>query len=689
MVPEPSSLPSAPGTPEHVVMLVVNDVTNDNRVKRSAVALAEAGLRVTVVGRARDDRMTVRPLGDAVLLRIPVPLTVRRDVVGRMRQRRARRPLPATWATESARAARRARMTARAADRRGFGALAKERLARSAYAGAEIVDHSVARLWERWDRWVQSSTVRADWRNALGGFPDDLELAFGPVIDALEPDVVHAHDVHLLGVAARAVERAATRGRHVRLVYDAHEYVAGLAVTGSQTARSVAGWAALEAEYAPRADAVVAVSPHTGDALVRRLHLRSEPVVVLNTPVPSSVGDEFQSPSLRERCGLRGEAPLLVYSGGLADVRGVDVAARALALLPQAHLAVLCVPGVTAPGAVALARLAEDLGVADRVHLLDPVGPSELLPLLSGADIGLIPMRGGFANHELTLPNKLFEYSAAGVPLVVSDLTALGEVVRRWGIGATFTPGDEVSLAEAVGVVLRHRDRYRRALAEPALQREFSWSRQEARLREVYERLLGHRLRSDGVGVSRGHTGLEEQPARHDERTPRVLLGPLNAGGRASVWADRLRQDHGIGSDVLMVGRRRSDPVVAMAVDRVAYRGDPAVNVRLLHEVLTRYSHVVLEDAQPVTSGTVDLATELADLRHAGIGVVVVLHRPPAPGVVDTVVGAGCPILTADPDVARTISGCRLLPADDVAAAAELADVLGLAASDAAAFGGR
>ena len=53
----------------------------------------------------------------------------------------------------------------------------------------------------------------------------DIEIAFGDLIDRLEPDVVHAHDMHVIGVAARAAGRAKLRGKHLKVVYDAHEYV--------------------------------------------------------------------------------------------------------------------------------------------------------------------------------------------------------------------------------------------------------------------------------------------------------------------------------------------------------------------------------------------------------------------------------------------------------------------------------
>jgi glycosyltransferase involved in cell wall biosynthesis len=321
---------------------------------------------------------------------------------------------------------------------------------------------------------------------------DDLEIAYGPVIDLLAPDAVHAHDVFSIGIAARAVARARLAGRQVVLVYDAHEFVAGLPRHAGRTPRYAAAVESLEREYIRDADRVVTVSPAIAAAIGTQYRLARTPDVILNTPVATeaivNVGEPAQS--VRAACGLGPDVPLLVYSGGLKRVRGVDVVVRAMTYLSNEHLAVVCVPDARSALAAELRALADRLAVSERIHLVDPVPPDQVVGFLAAADIGVHPLLGGIPNHEMALPNKLFEYLHAGLPMVVTDLRELGAFVREHGLGETFRSGDPVDLAENVAKILANPQPYRRATANPELRAEYSWQRQADVLRAMYDTLL-------------------------------------------------------------------------------------------------------------------------------------------------------------------------------------------------------
>ena len=79
-----------PGKQPHVVMLVTNDVTGDSRVQKSALAVAEAGYRVTVLGYSPTKARTEEALGPATIVRIPSSLHVPQRGEGRSRGTRGR-----------------------------------------------------------------------------------------------------------------------------------------------------------------------------------------------------------------------------------------------------------------------------------------------------------------------------------------------------------------------------------------------------------------------------------------------------------------------------------------------------------------------------------------------------------------------------------------------------------------------
>ncbi len=118
--------------------------------------------------------------------------------------------------------------------------------------------------------------------------------------------------------------------------------------------------------------------------------------------------------------GLDVHAPLVLHQGAPAPARGCEVLIEALAHLEGVHLAFLGDPesGYEKELRAAVARH----GVQDRVALLPSVPLSELLANTAEADVGVTLLQDTCENHRLALPNKLFEYIAASVPVVASAL---------------------------------------------------------------------------------------------------------------------------------------------------------------------------------------------------------------------------------------------------------------------------
>ena len=123
---------------------------------------------------------------------------------------------------------------------------------------------------------------------------------------------------------------------------------------------------------------------------------------------------------------------MLAFVGALRPWHGVDVAVRALALLPGA---VLCVAG-DGPVHEQLERLAARLGVAGRVRWLGQVPHGDVPRLLAAADVALAPYPElpGFGFSPL----KLYEYLGAGVPVVASDLGQIRIALDsgRWALSS-------------------------------------------------------------------------------------------------------------------------------------------------------------------------------------------------------------------------------------------------------------
>ncbi len=440
-----------PGEHRRVTMVVRNAVAGDSRVRKSAAALARAGWDVTVLGTSPDDAEHRLELDGVPVLLVPV-----RRVLTRGDPRPARAELARRDAALRGRAVR-------------------TRLSPSGPANTVAGALAPGGGWRRLDPWVQ-----------------EVELALAPHVEALEPAVIHAHDHHTAPLAARSAAVLRARGARVRWIHDAHELSVATADRGAGGLRGLLRRRMIGGmlrELVPGADAVVTVSAELADRLRADLHLPQRPTVVLNAP---AVARARPAPSLRERAGVAPGVPLLVYAGGLAPARGVDLAVRALPGLAGVHLA-LVAPDPD-PDAARLTALAAALGVAERLHVVPYVAPDQVVDYLSGADAGLVPLRHR-PNHEISLVTKYMEYLQARLPLVVSDVRVMGAFTRRHGLGEVFAVGageepDAAALATATRTVLADPARYAAAReAAAGVLAELTWEVQERVLADLYERL--------------------------------------------------------------------------------------------------------------------------------------------------------------------------------------------------------
>jgi glycosyltransferase involved in cell wall biosynthesis len=295
---------------------------------------------------------------------------------------------------------------------------------------------------------------------------------------SVEPDAVHAHDAAMLLPGLLAARRSGAK-----LVYDSHELATGVPYRGKSWATVVT---AVERLGAPRADGVITVSEGIAAALKRRYRLARMPTVVRNVadlPPPGA----RPAPNLRERLGI-GDAPLVLHLGAAGQGRGCETLLGAVARLAGVHLLLL---GAAGPDAERLRSIAAREGASERTHVLPPVPPDGLLSYTAQGDVGVSLLEDSCDNHRMALPNKLFEYVAAGLPVVVADLPEAATLVRERGIGWCADPADVESVATALREALAHGrdDDLLRRLA--AARRDLRWEIEKQRLLELYED-LGH-----------------------------------------------------------------------------------------------------------------------------------------------------------------------------------------------------
>jgi glycosyltransferase involved in cell wall biosynthesis len=123
--------------------------------------------------------------------------------------------------------------------------------------------------------------------------------------------------------------------------------------------------------------------------------------------------------------------------------------------------------------------------------------PADRVPgALAGLAVGWIPFLDT-PNNRRTIPLKLLEYMAAGLPVVASEIGYLAAIVRASGCGLLAPPGDAAAHADALADLLADRDRARQmgAAGRAAVERRYTWKGEGRRLVRLYRRYA-----SAGIG---------------------------------------------------------------------------------------------------------------------------------------------------------------------------------------------
>lgn len=180
----------------------------------------------------------------------------------------------------------------------------------------------------------------------------------------------------------------------------------------------------------------------------------------------------------------------VVYLGQLMPWKGVEVLLHALARVPA--LPALLIGGAKGddPRRRELRRLADALGLGDRVEWAGHLSQSEAWGRLRRGDVGVVPTRAGGGQEWSTSPLKLFELLASGLPVVASDLPALREILTDGESGLLFREGDAESLASALARVAAAPDlaeRLRRRGLETVAR--YTWAARAAQIRDVVTRV--------------------------------------------------------------------------------------------------------------------------------------------------------------------------------------------------------
>lgn len=286
----------------------------------------------------------------------------------------------------------------------------------------------------------------------------------------------HLHDPELLpvGIVLRVLGR--------KVIYDVHEDVPADILDKHYLPRWTRTALSRIVDLVERVAArglsqIVAATP----AIARRFPAARR-VVVQNFPLAAEFAPTSNTPYTRR-------GPVATYVGLLQEIRGVLEMVRAVGQVATRQPVRFVLAGrFDTP---ALESRARALPAWQHVDYRGAVPRASVAPLFAEARLGLVLFHPT-ANHVESQPNKLFEYLAAGLPVVASHFPLWRQIVEGAQCGLVVDPRDAGAIASAIGWLLDHPAEAEAmgARGREMVRERLNWSREESALLDCYARIL-------------------------------------------------------------------------------------------------------------------------------------------------------------------------------------------------------
>jgi glycosyltransferase involved in cell wall biosynthesis len=237
-----------------------------------------------------------------------------------------------------------------------------------------------------------------------------------------------------------------------KIIYDSRElygYLAGL--RNRKIIQNILR--ILEKIFIKRVDIVICTGDMDAEFL-KNTYTISNTLVIKNLPLfikPSSPIDFYS------RLGISKNKKILIYQGVILHGRGIGLIFSILKSLPN-YVAIFIGDGEYKKY---YEKLAIDLGLKGQVFFTGKIDQKELLNYTAGAHIGMALIENISLSYYYALPNKLFEYILAEIPVIVSNLPQMDAIVKKFEVGISVDPNNENEIIESILKITTNEETYR------------------------------------------------------------------------------------------------------------------------------------------------------------------------------------------------------------------------------------
>lgn len=291
-------------------------------------------------------------------------------------------------------------------------------------------------------------------------------------------DIILANDLDTLAACFLA-----SRLKGIPLIYDSHEYFTEVPeIQARPLVKRV--WTALESVLFPRLKQVYTVNDSIADIYSKKYRIQVK--VIRNVPYLNQVKNPQTGPDLPE---LPADKKILIYQGaGINRQRGAEELVMSMSYLQSSEFLLLIVGSGDVIGD--LKKLVTDQQLTDRIWFIDKLPFRKLSKLTRRAHLGLTLDKPTNLNYLYSLPNKLFDYIHAGIPVLASRLPEIERIISKYGIGDCIDSLEPEQIAAKIRFMFLEPARYQGWKQHTqAAARELCWEKESHVLVEMLETL--------------------------------------------------------------------------------------------------------------------------------------------------------------------------------------------------------
>lgn len=252
-------------------------------------------------------------------------------------------------------------------------------------------------------------------------------------------DALFSNDLDTLWANFRA-----SKIKRIPLIYDSHEIFCEVPEL-QKTPLKKRIWERLEKRIVPQLKFCITVNESIAGYFKEKYKTHFS--VVRNIPQNP---DNF-TVKTKQELGMPTNKKILILQGaGINIDRGAEELVQAMAFVKDAHLFIIGSGDVFTK----LKKMVAELNLSDKISIKDKMPKTELLNYTFNADIGMTIDKDTNLNYHFSLPNKIFDYIQAGIPVLASDLPEIKNIISRYNIGSMINNHDPEHIAEMINKML-------------------------------------------------------------------------------------------------------------------------------------------------------------------------------------------------------------------------------------------